>query len=252
MSDDPKGYYKLLGIGKNATEKDIKKAYRKLALKWHPDVCKEKNAEEKFKKLAEAYEVLSNEKRRKAYDSPEPMSYFTRESSGPRGFDGFSNDKFSDPFDLFKSFFGDKDPFADSFFGSSMFGNRRSNNLRDPFGDALFSSSFGSGTGMGFSGFGDMGSMDGAGFSSTSTITKIVNGKKVTTKETVSGNKKTKEVYENDQLISKIVNGQETLGLTSSASQARNSMPTPQPRIQRIRGDTRRPTYSYREIKKDF
>merc|ERR1719233_1053975 len=233
---DPKGYYKTLGLGKDATPKDIKKAYRKLALKWHPDVCKEKNAEEKFKELAEAYEVLSDEKRRKEYDSPEPQSFFTRSSAaGPsRRTYTYSSQPFSNPFDLFKDFFGDNDPFAD--FGmSSMFGNRRSNNnLRSPFGDAFgFSSSFGSGSGLGsFPAFSNMGNLDsGSGFSSTSTMTKIVNGKKVTTKETVNGNQKTKEVYENDQLVSKIVNGQEMLGIaSSSAPQARRSAPSPQVR----------------------
>jgi len=253
MSDDPKGYYKTLGVGKNATDKEIKKAYRKLALKWHPDVCKEKNAEEEFKKLAEAYEVLSDEKRRKQYDSPEPMSFFTRGSSGPRSYT-YSSQPFTNPFDLFKNFFGDEDPFADSFFGNSMFGNRRSNNnLRDPFGDAFGFSSFGSGSGFGFSDFGNMGNMDGASFSSTSTITKIQDGKEVTIKETVSGNKKTKEVYENNQLVSKIVDGQEMLGIGSSARPAgRHSAPAPQVRgIQRIRSN-RQPQHSYREYKNDF
>jgi len=247
MSDDPKGYYKLLGVSKNSTDKDIKKAYRKKALKWHPDVCKEANAEEQFKKIAEAYEVLSDEKRRKAYDSPEPASFFTRGSSGPSSF-RYSNEHFSNPFDLFKNFFGDEDPFSDTFFGSSMFGNRGSND-RDPFGDAFgFSRSFGSG----FSGFGNM-DMNGAAFTSTSTCTKFVDGKKVTTKETVSGNKKTKEVYENDRLVSKIVDGQEMLGIASSVPQGRHSAPAPQRRVRRIRGnDDRQPTYSYREYKSDF
>jgi len=258
MSDDPKGYYKTLGLDKDATQKDVKKAYRKLALKWHPDVCKEKNAEEKFKELAEAYEVLSDEKRRKDYDKPEPQSFFAQRSSGAgpsrRSYTQSSEPfTFTNPFDIFKDFFGDTDPFAD--FGSSMFGNRRSNNnLRDPFGDAFgFSSTFGnSGSGLGsFPSFGNLGS--GSGFSSTSTMTKIVNGKKVTTKETVNGNQKTKEVYENDQLVSKIVNGQEMLGITSSAPQARRSAPSPQVRrLERIRADNRRPTYSYQEYKGNY
>jgi len=259
MSDDPKGYYKTLGLGKDATPKDIKKAYRKLALKWHPDVCKEKDAEEKFKKLAEAYEVLSDAKRRKEYDTPEPQSFFTQRSSGAgpsrRSYTHSSQPfTFTNPFDLFKDFFGDRDPFAD--FGSPMFSNRRSNDNLGPFGDAFgFSSSFGSsGSGLGsFPAFGNMGNM-GSGFSSTSTMTKIVNGKKVTTKETVNGNQKTKEVYENDQLVSKIVNGQEMLGIaSSSAPQARRSAPSPQVRrLDRIRADNRRPTYSYQEYKGNY
>ena len=57
---DNKDYYKILEIERNATEDDIKKSYRKLALKYHPDRCKEPGAEEKFKEISEAYEYLYN------------------------------------------------------------------------------------------------------------------------------------------------------------------------------------------------
>lgn len=63
-----KDYYKILGIQKGAADEDIKKAYRKQALKWHPDKNKAANAEEKFKEIAEAYEVLSDPKKREIYD----------------------------------------------------------------------------------------------------------------------------------------------------------------------------------------
>lgn len=63
-----KDYYKILGIAKGASDDDIKKAYRKQALKWHPDKNKTANAEEKFKEIAEAYEVLSDPKKREIYD----------------------------------------------------------------------------------------------------------------------------------------------------------------------------------------
>lgn len=63
-----KDYYSILGIEKGASEDDIKKAYRKQALKWHPDKNKSPHAEEKFKEIAEAYEVLSDPKKRDIYD----------------------------------------------------------------------------------------------------------------------------------------------------------------------------------------
>src|SRR3990170_2914697 len=63
-------YYKILGVDKKASAEDIKKAYRKLALKYHPDKNPgNKEAEEKFKKLSEAYAVLSDTKKRKEYDN---------------------------------------------------------------------------------------------------------------------------------------------------------------------------------------
>ena len=63
-----KDYYKIMGVAKNASQDEIKRAYRKLARKYHPDVSKEKNAEERFKELGEAYEVLKDPEKRTAYD----------------------------------------------------------------------------------------------------------------------------------------------------------------------------------------
>ena len=64
-----KDYYKILGVERNAGEDDIKKAYRKLARKFHPDVSKEPNAKEKFQEVSEAYETLRDKEKRAAYDS---------------------------------------------------------------------------------------------------------------------------------------------------------------------------------------
>src|SRR5205085_5720946 len=64
-----KDYYKILGVERTAAEEDIKKAYRKLARKYHPDVSKEANAKERFQEVSEAYETLRDKEKRAAYDS---------------------------------------------------------------------------------------------------------------------------------------------------------------------------------------
>src|SRR5476651_194294 len=63
-----KDYYEVLGVGRNTDADGVKRAYRKLARKYHPDVSKEKNAESKFKEVQEAYEVLRDPEKRAAYD----------------------------------------------------------------------------------------------------------------------------------------------------------------------------------------
>lgn len=81
--DKKRDYYEVLGVSKTATADEIKKAYRKLAIKYHPDKNPDdKAAEEKFKEAAEAYEVLSNDEKRKKYDQ-------FGHSMGPQGFEGF-------------------------------------------------------------------------------------------------------------------------------------------------------------------
>ena len=80
-------YYEVLGVTKNANSKEIKQAYRKLAVKYHPDRNEgNKEAEEKFKEAAEAYEVLSNPEKKSKYDQ-----FGHQGMSGGRGFGGFSN-----------------------------------------------------------------------------------------------------------------------------------------------------------------
>lgn len=107
-------YYKVLGIERSATSKDVQTAYRKLARKYHPDVNKAPDAEEKFKRINEAYEVLKDSEKRKLYDElganwkegqdfrPPPgwsQTYSTR--SGGGGFKQAEFEGFSDFFDMF-------------------------------------------------------------------------------------------------------------------------------------------------------
>lgn len=105
-----KDYYRIMGVDRTASSEDIKRAYRKLARKYHPDVSKESGAEERFKELGEAYEVLRDEEKRAAYDqlgnnwqaeqdfTPPPGWQSSRGSTGGTG-RGFEEAQFSDFFD---------------------------------------------------------------------------------------------------------------------------------------------------------
>jgi molecular chaperone DnaJ len=96
-------YYEVLGLERNATEEDIKKAFRRLARQFHPDTLtgelEKKAAEEKFKEINEAYAILSDQDKRRRYD--------TFGHDGGQGFDGFGRGNFGDIFnDIFEDFFG--------------------------------------------------------------------------------------------------------------------------------------------------
>uniref|UniRef100_A0A3B4TUR8 DnaJ heat shock protein family (Hsp40) member B6b n=1 Tax=Seriola dumerili TaxID=41447 RepID=A0A3B4TUR8_SERDU len=232
-------YYQILGVHKNATQEDIKKAYRKLALKWHPDKNPDnkEEAEKKFKELSEAYEVLSDENKRNIYDRYGKEGLSGGGGGGGGGhYDHFGGGSFTfrNPEDVFREFFGGRDPFAelfaddpfDDFFGGGR--SRQRGASRNRMGGPLFGfgsfPAFGpgfSGFDSGFSSFGDMGvggitsfsssSFGGGGggmgnFRSVSTSTKFINGRKITTKRIVENGQERVEVEEDGQLKSLTVN----------------------------------------------
>jgi molecular chaperone DnaJ len=100
MATTERDYYKLLGVSRTATEAEIKKAFRAIARELHPDVSGDPDAEERFKEIVEAYEVLSNAERRQLYDR------FGHAGLRSRGFEPTSFD-FGTLGDLFSAFFGD-------------------------------------------------------------------------------------------------------------------------------------------------
>lgn len=123
-----KDFYEILGVNKTATADEIKKAYRKLALQYHPDRNKTKEGEEKFKEVTRAYEVLSNDEKRKQYDQFGHAAFEQGaggSAGGPFGGQygpftytysnngqGFDPSGFADPFDIFEQFFGGGSPFG--------------------------------------------------------------------------------------------------------------------------------------------
>lgn len=135
---ETKDYYSVLGLSKTASAEEIKKAYRKLALEFHPDRNKSKDAESKFKEVTKAYEVLSDPQKKQTYDQFGHAAFEQGAGQGPFGggnpFGGgaggqygpftytyttggnpnvdFDFGGFSDPFEIFEQFFGGGNPFG--------------------------------------------------------------------------------------------------------------------------------------------
>ncbi len=106
---DYKDYYKVMGLSQDATPKDIKTAYRKLARQYHPDLNKEADAEANFKALGEAYEVLKDPEKRKIYDQYNRDMAFNKQSqrgAHSNAWDGFDGAQYQNTADFFESLFG--------------------------------------------------------------------------------------------------------------------------------------------------
>ncbi|MBN1874152.1 MAG: molecular chaperone DnaJ [Anaerolineae bacterium] len=116
-----KDYYEVLGVSKDAAQEDIKRAYRKLARQYHPDVSSEPDAEERFKEVNAAYEVLSDPDRRSMYDR------FGTDS--PTAMGGFDFGGMRDPFDIFAEVFGNLGGFG-NFGQTGRSGARRGRDVR--------------------------------------------------------------------------------------------------------------------------
>ncbi|XP_076236744.1 dnaJ homolog subfamily B member 6-B isoform X1 [Calliopsis andreniformis] len=259
-------YYKILEVQRTATTGDIKKAYRKLALKWHPDKNPENldEANRRFKEISEAYEVLIDDAKRRTYDqrlyqkaSSRPGRGFTCRNYFDSAFQRFFEKKrrvydqygkeglqmpggkrrydddfdthftstfvFRDPEEVFREFFGSSSPFADLYKMTSDLNGGFARHSH-PSSNSISTSFFGP-FGLGFSPFNNLfegasgnftsfntftsfdGTSGGGAVKRTSTSTRFINGKKITTKKVYENGKETIMSYENDVLKSKTVNG---------------------------------------------
>lgn len=233
--DNMVDYYEVLGVPRQASTDAIKKAYRKLALRWHPDKNPgdKEEAERRFKQVAQAYEVLSDAGKRDIYDRYGEAGMDDGGYPGGRPCQDEFVFTFRDPADVFRDFFGGRDPFSFDFFGDPLDvlgGRRRSRRSRFRDSEPLFSTfaafpafdddfSFS----RGFTCFGSLGNEGLSSFSmscrnggtgsfkSMSTSTEIVNGKKVTTKRIVENGQERVEVEEDGRLKSLVINGRERL-----------------------------------------
>ena len=144
-----KDFYKVLGVSKDASEADITKAYRRLARKYHPDLNKTKEAEERFKDISEAYDVLNNKEQRQKYDAIRQFGMGGARFAGGSGQGGFDAGGFSD---VFGSMFGQQGaPGGGTRIRFSSTGNGAGpQNINDIF--SMFSGGAGAASGSPFSG----------------------------------------------------------------------------------------------------
>ena len=208
-------YYEVLGITKNATDSEIKKSYRKLALKWHPDKNPDnkEEAEEKFKNISEAYEVLSDKEKRKIYDRYGKDGIKQGSGSGGGGMPDFEF-SFTSPDEIFRQFFGsdfadlgqNQSPFG-GIFGHDMFGGFMSSPFSQSGGFMDFSN-FGSGmSNSSFTSFSSSNMGRGSVTRSTTKTSKIVNGVKMETQKTVENGKETVIEKKNGKVTAVYVDG---------------------------------------------
>ncbi|KAM3861899.1 dnaJ homolog subfamily B member 2 [Diretmus argenteus] len=250
-------YYDVLGVPRTASQEDIKKAYRKQALRWHPDKNPDnkEEAEKKFKEVAEAYEVLSDKSKREAYDTYGNDRMRHRGSSSsptdfPSDFPGFTF-TFRSPDEVFREFFGGQDPFASFFDDFSSFGGIHGHGFH---GHQSSSSRLGPSrffsfpsAGVEFTSFSSsMGGLDGMDsmgggmgmFKSVSTSTRIVNGKRTTTKKIKENGQERTEIEEDGVLKTVLINGVEdemALALELSRREQRPHQSPQKPRLQQPR-----------------
>lgn len=221
-------YYSVLEVPRNAAPEDIRRAYRRLALKWHPDKNPDNKAEAeaRFKEISEAYEVLSDESKRRHYDmyggggfeADQPSHYSNSRGANSYSSGGTFTFTFRDPEELFREFFGSSDPFRDLFRGA---GQRGATVLTGsfPFCQQSFGGIFRSGFLIDLDDllFGGAhlppGGMGGGSSSSSGmptqemTSVRFVNGKRIETRTIIQDGMKTVLCFEDGQLVSRTVEG---------------------------------------------
>ncbi|XP_043853104.1 dnaJ homolog subfamily B member 2 isoform X2 [Dromiciops gliroides] len=196
-------YYEILDVPPSASPDDIKKAYRKKALQWHPDKNPDNKefAEQKFKEVAEAYEVLSDKNKRDVYDryGKDGLSGPGAGSDSPWARSGGFTFTFRNPDDVFREFFGGQDPFDDFFDdidpGQGPARPRAFFGFSSPFSSRpAFASSFSFSPGA-------------RSMRSVTTSTTFVNGRRITTRRIRENGEERVEVEEDGELKSVLVNG---------------------------------------------